>query len=265
MMASNAITNLPCLKRCIGTAAREFSPAVFLLCMRQYGQINQVLPIVAACVNCGAVLAPADLAQQRYRANTRAIVEALRARKASQRPAADVLGHVGDYRTLGLPSWYDIRGSIPRLASNARDRELQNQRGEIRRNLIRRALGLMSGRDAFVVPTCVGPITIDDDLVTKLLNTTDSSHNQLLHCGIATIREPAEAWQDRDKVRFLRLYRIGTESSVATQIVVASPTGGYVNTIHEIDDSYRDNGGNRNSVEYRTNRKRIGTCRSLSY
>jgi hypothetical protein len=193
-------------------------------------------------------------------------VAELRARAALETDFAKAIGRVGMFRQLGLPSWYDVPAVVSRMPSNARDHSLQSQTGETRRGSIRHALGFTRDEGEAVVPTCIGDVTIDENLVTKLLNKTDSGHNQLLQFGIATLREPLEVWEDGGKVRFLRLYRIGTEAAPATQIAVVDRLHGFPNTVYEIDDSKSQDGGRpRDSIEERTNRKRRGTCLFIGY
>jgi len=224
-----------------------------------------VLPVAEACVSCGAILAPANLALQRFKAETADIVAALRRRKA-QLPAAagQALGKAGTYQQLGLASWYDIVTAIPRLPTNVRNKDLQNIGDlEARRGQIRHALGLTAQNPEAIISTLGLTITIGDPLVIKLLNRRDNAHNQLLSVGLATLMHPLEAWEDGDKLRCLRLYRIGEH--VATHHVVIDIPCSYISTIYEIDDSASPSGGTRDPVESRTNKKRSGLCRVLAY
>ncbi len=220
-----------------------------------------ILPIDAACVDCGTVFAPDDLAVGKYRADPGEIVSILQERRAAQQSASTVRGKTGSYRDLGLPTWLQQPGIVPRLPGNVRDVALQSQQGAVRLSSIEHALGLVLDHPTIEVPTPVGPVTIDASLARKIASKTDSGHNQLLRVGLATLRTPREIWQDGEKWRFLSLYAIG--STQATQIAVVHRTGDFVYTIYEIDDSGPI--GSRDPIEKRANRKRNGTCLYVAY
>jgi hypothetical protein len=226
-----------------------------------------VLPIDGVCVDCGAVLAPDDLAAGKYRADTAHIVAVLRERNAARNTRLrDVTNKTGTYRELGLPTWLQLPGDIPLLGENTRNQALQAQREDVRMASVRHALGLTSDHPALVVRTPAGDVTINENLVRKLSKKSDSGHNQLVHVGGATLRAPREIWEEGDKRRYVALYNIPGEP-LATHMVVANRTGEYVHTIYEVDDSasLTKPGATRDSIEDRTNKKRRGTCLYVAY
>jgi len=254
-----------CSKNCKPNP-RSFSPPAFLTVTR-YRVVQQVLPIERVCVDCGAVLAPEDLAEGKYRADTREIINVLRERKAAtQSRLRDVLNRTGTYRDLGLPTWLQIPGEIPRLGPSVRNQVLQKQTADVRLASVTHALGLTPDHPTLTVKTAVGDITLSEELARKLSKRDDSGHNQLVHVGVATFRAPREIWEDGDKRRYLGLYQIPGEAP-ATQMAVAHRTGEYAYTIYEIDDSISlaKPGATRDSIEHRTNAKRHGTCLHVAY